>query len=459
MNILLIFFLLLFNLGSFANEGLTDHLLLIKKSGIRRIISEKYFKVLTTKNSFDYYIYQGIPKGIQLEMTKQLLNNINKRYAKKKSSLNIQFEMIPVASDQLIPMLLEGRGDIITAGLTITPNRKKIMNFSMPYRYVDEVIVTRKELADQDVHGKTLHIRKSASYYEAVTRYNKKNKINPFKVETVNETLHTEYILELISLGIFNYTIADSYIAQMAVNIFDNLVILKDRPFGTNLPIGWAVRKENTKLLEEINLVIPTIKKGTKIGNIMNNKYFKDFGGIKARLKSEKPQTLSKYDYLIKKYSKKYQFDWRLISALCYQESRFIQDQENKWGAIGLFQIKQMTANEPYVNIKNISGPKNAENNIHAGIKYLAWIRDRYFEKIPGIKRKEVLRLTIAAYNAGPARVLKAIQMTKEINLDTKKWFRNVEYGMLRLKKVEPVTYVSEISKRYISYVLLGIPK
>ena len=446
---------------AFADEKLADHINIASKPKFQEILNKRYFKVLTTQNSFDYYIYQGVPKGIQLEMTKMLQKNINKRYSSKKASLNIQYEMIPVASDQLIPMLLEGKGDIIAAGLTITPKRKKILRFSKPYRYVDEVIVTRKENQNVDFKGKTFHIRKSSSYYEAIINYNKKskNKDKKIKLRSVNETLHTENILELISLGKFEYTVADSYIASMALNIFDNLVILKVRPFGQNLPIAWAVRKKSKRMAKEINLIIPKISKGSTFGNIISKKYFNDFGGIKARLKGESPDKLSKYDSLIKKYSKKYGFDWRLISSLCYQESHFIQNQENQWGAIGLFQVKQMTANEPYIKIKNISGLKNTENNIHAGVKYLAWIRDRYFAKIPGIESKAVLRLTMASYNAGPARVLKAIKLTKKMKLNPKKWFRNVEYAMLKMKRVEPVSYVSEINKRFVSYVLLGIPE
>jgi membrane-bound lytic murein transglycosylase MltF len=448
----------LFTSSCFSDEDLADHLNITRKSGFKRILNERYFRVLTTKNSFDYYIYQGVPKGIQLEMSKMLQQSINERYSSKKESLNIQYEMIPVESDQLIPMLLKGKGDIIAAGLTITPQRKRTLRFSRPYRYVDEVIVTRRENLNIDFKGKVFHIRKSSSYYEALVNYNKSKK-KKIILRSVDETLHTENILELISLGKFDYTVADSHIANTAVNIFKNLVILKVRPFGTKLPIAWAVRKKSKRMVKEINLIIPRISKGSVIGNILSKKYFDDFGGIKARLKGKKNDKLSQYDSLIKKYSKRYKFDWRLISSLCYQESHFIQNQKNQWGAIGLFQVKQMTANEPYINIKNISGSKNAENNIHAGIKYLAWIRDRYFARIPGIDKKAVLRLTMASYNAGPARVLRAIKLAKKMKYDPKKWFRHVEYAMLKMKRVEPVTYVSEINKRFVSYLLLGIPE
>jgi len=154
-----------------------------------------------------------------------------------------------------------------------------------------------------------------------------------------------------------------------------------------------------------------------------------------------------------------YKFDWRLLSALSFQESRFDQSITNKWGAIGLFQIKQMTANEPYIKIKNITGHENTENNIHAGTKYLSWIRNRYFVPNKLMHDEDKIRMTLAAYNAFPRRVLQAISQAKKMGLDPNKWFRNVELAMLKLGYPEPVIYVSEINKHYVGYTLLGTVK
>jgi len=65
--------------------------------------------------------------------------------------------------------------------------------------------------------------------------------------------------------------------------------------------------------------------------------------------------------------------------------------------------------------------------------------------------------MMMAAYNAGPGRILKAIKLAKKMGKDPNRWFRNVEMALLRMGKIEPVTYVSEINKRYLSYKLLGI--
>jgi membrane-bound lytic murein transglycosylase MltF len=102
---------------------------------------------------------------------------------------------------------------------------------------------------------------------------------------------------------------------------------------------------------------------------------------------------------------------------------------------------------------KNIGIPhvERLDNNVHAGVKYLAFLKDHYFssEKIP---RRDQIRLSLAAYNAGPANIRKARKMAEKMGLDKNKWFRNVELAALRTIGREPVQYVSNINKYYVLY-------
>jgi len=209
--------------------------------------------------------------------------------------------------------------------------------------------------------------------------------------------------------------------------------------------------------LKVINEFIPLIKQGSLLGNILSSKYFDEINLIKNEGIDLGRHEISKYDSLIKKYSEQYNLDWRLMAALCFQESRFRQNIKNEYGAIGLFQIKQSTANEPYINIPDIEGPENYENNIHAGIKYLSWIKKTYFDNFEGMSEKNKVRMAIASYNAGPNRIRKAIKMAEKMGLEHLKWFRNVEKALINMRKTEPVHYVSDINKRYVSYQLLGV--
>ena len=435
----------------FAAEDLGVHLNEVDHGGLENILKKKYFRVLTTRNPYGYYMHQGKAKGIQYEMSKEFTKHLNKKFV-KNGELRIVFEMIPVDFDQLIPMLNEGKGDIIAVGLTKTPARKKLVDFTTPYQKVDDVIVTRKELANNPWKEKTFHVQKNSSYKHELIKI-----ADLVNVEKVDANFNAADLMEFVSLKKYDYTLVNSFWAKTVSKRFDNLVILKDRPFRKKVEISWAVRKNNNRLRSELNSFLPKVKKGSYLGNLLGYKYFYDAGKIQSNDFDIETSTISKYDETLKKYAHKFGFDWRLLAGICYQESRFTQDIKNKWGAIGLFQVKQMTANEPYVGISDISGEANFDNNIHAGAKYLAWIKKRYFDPKKEMTEEARLRMMMAAYNAGPRRVLQAINKSKKMGLDPNKWFRNVELAMLKLGYPEPVIYVSEINKHYVSYLLLGI--
>lgn len=185
-------------------------------------------------------------------------------------------------------------------------------------------------------------------------------------------------------------------------------------------------------------------------------KYFKNIPHIKTRYFSEEKNRISPYDKEFKKYGKKYGWDGRLLASLAYQESRFRQNINNKWGAIGVMQIKREVASEPYVGISNIEGKFNSEDNIHAGVKYLTWIKDTYFDK-EHIAPDEQIHLSLAAYNTGPGRLRKARKKAEELGYDPNVWFGEVEHILLKMDKIEPVKYVEDIHRRTTAYSIIGL--
>jgi len=102
------------------------------------------------------------------------------------------------------------------------------------------------------------------------------------------------------------------------------------------------------------------------------------------------------------------------------------------------------------VNIPNI---EDLETNIHAGVKYLRFIRNRYFEKEPMDDMNKML-FTFASYNAGPAKINRRRTEARQAGLDPNVWFRNVEIATAKKIGLEPVRYVSNIYKYYIAYRL-----
>lgn len=167
---------------------------------------------------------------------------------------------------------------------------------------------------------------------------------------------------------------------------------------------------------------------------------------------------LSPYDVLVKKYANQYNFDWTLITAQMYQESRFNPRARSFAGAMGLMQIMPQTGKQ--LGIVDFENPDSA---IHGGIRYMAWLEKRFESNLP-IEEKQWFML--AAYNAGIGHVHDARSLARKLGLRSDRWFGNVEKAMLLLanpkystsarhgfvRGKEPVKYVRAIRRYYRQY-------
>jgi len=170
---------------------------------------------------------------------------------------------------------------------------------------------------------------------------------------------------------------------------------------------------------------------------------------------------LSPYDEILKKHSKRYGLDWRLMAAQAYQESLFDPEAESWAGAKGLFQLLPSTGLE--LGFEDLGDP---EAGIQAGVRYMHQILARLEPRVP---LKHRLRFALAAYNAGFGHLQDARRLAAEESLDPDKWFGHTEKAMLLLSQPryyqrarygyvrgsETVRYVSEIQNRYDHYVTL----
>ncbi|MFT5139368.1 MAG: membrane-bound lytic murein transglycosylase MltF [Lysobacterales bacterium] len=140
-----------------------------------------------------------------------------------------------------------------------------------------------------------------------------------------------------------------------------------------------------------------------------------------------------------------------MIAAQGYQESRLDQNVRSSAGAVGVMQLLPSTAADKNVGIPDIT---QVEPNIHAGVKYLHFLRNRYFDD-PSLDPFNAALFSFAAYNAGPARVRGLRRMAEESGLDPNKWFNHVE--LIAAKEIgrETVQYVSNIYKYYLAYRLI----
>jgi membrane-bound lytic murein transglycosylase MltF len=421
------------------------------------MVERRFVRALVVFSKTNFYLNGAEQRGATYEGMKEFEKQINKKL--KRGHLKVNVIFIPVPRDQLIPSLLEGKGDIAAASLTITSERKKQVDFAAPVvENVNEIIVTGPNSSKltqlEDLSGKEIHVRKSSSYYESLMDLNKSFKEAgrpPVIIKEASEYLEDEDLLEMVNAGLIPVIVVDNYLGEFWAQIFKNITLHPEIAVRRGGQIAWMIRKNSPKLKQAINEFIKGHKKGTLFGNIILKRYFENTTFVRNNLSDEDLARFRSAVDLLKKYANTYDMDWLLVAALAYQESRIDQSVRSPVGAVGVMQLLPSTAAGDPINIPDI---EKIEPNIHAGVKYLRWLYDRYF-KNEKMDRLNKGLFTFASYNAGPARVIKLRRQAQEMGFDPNVWFNNVE--VVAAKKIgrETVQYVSNIYKYYIAYRLI----
>jgi membrane-bound lytic murein transglycosylase MltF len=419
------------------------------------MIERRVIRALVIPNKMSYFLDGVTQRGIAYEILTQLEEELNK--SKKNRNLKVYVLIIPTTRDRVIADLLSGRGDIAATNLTPTPERSKHVDFIHPWtKDVSEVVVTGSsgpELQSlEDLAGQTVYIRKSSSYWEHLESLNDsffgQSGLKPVKLKAADELLETEDILEMANAGLVKITVADDYLANFWAQIFSDIRVHSDISVHSGDQISWAIRKDSPELKHLLDPFVKKRQKGSLMGNILINRYLKDTSWVENSLTPEKLEQFDNTIALFEKYAESFGFDHLMITAQAYQESGLDHSKRSRAGAIGIMQLLESTASDANVGIQGID---QLENNIHAGVKYLRFLSDRYFSdpEITGVNRT---LLSFAAYNAGPRRVANLRSKTEEMGLDPNKWFRNVEVAAAHEIGRETVQYVSNIYKYYVAY-------
>jgi len=414
-------------------------------------------RVLVAADLGFYYVEAGKPKGILAE----LLYHFEKELRQRSSYFNLQ--VIPVHRDELVPSLEKGFGDLIVANLTITPSRAKLIDFSEPVLSdVQELLVTHKDQPIieniEELSGKEVWVRASSSYFESLVQLNeqldKKSK-PPVIVHFVEETLQDYELVEMVNQGHIPATVLDSHKTELWLKVMENIQIQEAIPLRKDGQIAWAMRKDSPKLEAYVNQYLRNYRSGTLLGNVIYGKYLDNTRWLQRILNPKHINKLETLAPTFEQYSDQYSFDSLMISAQGFQESGLDQSKVSHKGAVGVMQVLPSTAKDPNVNIPNIY---EVDNNIHAGVKYMRFIKDRYFSD-EDILPEDQVYFSLAAYNAGPANIRKMRRLAEKNGYDPNKWFRNVEIMARRNIGREPVHYVSNINRYFIIYKQLNALK
>ena len=270
---------------------------------------KRAIRVLVNYNATNYFIVKGKQAGLEYELMNSFENHLNEGLSADKKH---HLFFIPLPFDQLIPALLSGEGDIIAAGMTITPERSKNVAFSNPYRTNISEIVVRNKKAHKIDHameltGRTVHVVKGSSYYTHLKHLNaqlKKESKQAINIVEADESLVSEDLLQMVNAGIYQYIVVDSHIANIWSQVLDDIVLEEGAAISTGSQIAWAVRKNEKDVLYKLNLFLKKYKQGTKTGNILFNRYYKNTKWITNPVSSHSLERLHEYQKSFIKYGK-----------------------------------------------------------------------------------------------------------------------------------------------------------
>lgn len=419
------------------------------------MITRRFIRVLVTYNKTHYFVDRGTQRGLSYDFMRLFEDDLNKKLKSKKTRVDVFF--VPVSRDDLIPALLEGRGDVAVANLTVTPERLKQVDFSDPVnRNVSEIVVTGPGAdpiaSAEDLSGKEVYVRKSSSFYESLQKLNAefaKTGKTPVKVRLAPENLETEDILEMVNAGLIKITVADSHIAEFWKKVLPKIVLRPEAAIRAGGETAAMIRRDSPQLEQALNAFLAKYPEGSSTRNQLLQKYLKNTKFVKDATSKEEIVKFERTVEFFRKYGDKYDMDYLLMIAQGYQESRLDQNAKSPVGAIGVMQVMPATGKD--MNVGDIT---EIEPNINAGVKYIRFMVDQFFENEPMDKLNKGL-FAFAAYNAGPGRISQLRGLAAKRGLNPNVWFNSVE--VIASEKIgrETVTYVSNIYKYYIAYKLV----
>jgi membrane-bound lytic murein transglycosylase MltF len=322
---------------------------------------------------------------------------------------------------------------------------------------VNEVVVTAPRTppigAVEDLSGREVFVRKTSSYYESLVALNESLKAKgkkPVDVQLASESLEDDDLLEMVNAGLLPAIVVDNFLADFWKKVFTNMTVHDRIALRTGGELAVAIRKNSPQFASELNAFITKHGLNSAMGSVLNKRYLQNTKYVKnAASEAERKKFLALID-MFRKYGDKYEFDYLMMAAQGYQESRLDQNAKSAVGAIGVMQVMPETGAE-----QKVGDIRQIDPNIHAGVKYMRFIRNSFFEKEPMDDVNKAL-FTFAAYNAGPGRVRQLRREAQQRGLDPNVWFGNVERIASERIGRETCTYVSNIYKYYVAYRLMA---
>ncbi|GJM29672.1 MAG: lytic transglycosylase F [Cyclobacteriaceae bacterium] len=422
---------------------------------------------IVDNSTTSYFIYKGQPMGYEYELLSLLADD-----------LDVELKLLITRDiEDAFNKLLNGEGDIVAFNLTITQHRAQRIAFTEPLNLSRQVLVQKKPdnwrkmkkhqiekslIRNQvDLIGEEVHVRKYSSFVTRLQHLSSELGGDIIITEKPGE-IEVEQLIQEVSDGNIRFTVADENVAKLNATYHKNLDV--ETPISFSQRIAWGLRPGSQELVEATNKWLKGIKTKADF-NTIYHRYFKTPKASLKRVQSDYStlagRQLSPYDSLIQQSAREIGWDWELLAALIYQESKFNPKAKSWVGAKGLMQLMPATAKQ-----FGASNPEDPKQSIPAGVAYLKWLDKFWKEKVPD--NNERIKFILGSYNVGQGHVLDARKLCAKHDKDSTVWDDNVAYFLIKKSEPayyqdpivssgycrgrEPVNYVEEILHRTAEY-------
>ena len=374
--------------------------------------------ILLTENSAStYFLYRNQTRGFDYEMVRAFAKHLG---------VKLEVRLLDDV-DRMFELLNLGEGDIIASNLTVTPERQQIVHFSNPVYTTRQMLV--QKIADdrfpdslfkviQDtahLHEIPVWVHRYSSFYTRLKEIEANNQ-TPLQIHEAPGEINTDDLLRLAAIGEIGATVTDENLAMLQAQDYPELDMTV--PITGPQNIAWAVRSNSSQLLQAMNDWLAQSSTQRKIA-----KTYRNYFGSEQKLDYRGPyvmpeisnEQISQYDSLFKKYAPEIGWDWRLLAALVYQESRFNPNAQSWSGAFGLMQLMPETAAK-----FGCDSTQTEEPNIRAGVKYVRYLDRFWRDKIPN--DQERIKFVLGSYNIGPGHILDAVHIARQLGKSDTLW-------------------------------------
>lgn len=382
--------------------------------------------ILTLNSSTSYFIYREEPMGYDYDLAQDFCEH---------HGLKLNVKVVENAT-RLVEMLNRGEGDLIAYEVPILNELKDSVIYCGMQQISHQVLVQRANKGDTlitdvvELLGKELYVKENTKYYQRLVNLDSELG-GGIHIHTVNEdTIVSEDLIAMVANGKINYTVSDEYIAKLNRTYYKNIDV--SLPVSFEQRSSWAVRKDTPELAKALDEWFSENDNKPVYQSIIK-KYFElskqVYDGVYETPENLPKGAVSVYDDLFKRHAEGTKYDWHLLAAICYHESRF-QNNLTSWaGAAGIMGLMPRTAKSLGLESEDRMNP---DLSIGAAVELLDRL-DRIFRKVDD--SQERTKFILAAYNAGNGHVNDAQALARKYGANPYIWEDNVQ-KYLELKSI-----------------------